>query len=66
MRDDYNSALDLLVKTLEGSNNIALISLAVTQTYGHLKGIYRDCRVKDLAERLLRFNEIKANLTENM
>ena len=30
MRDDYNSALDLLVKTLEGSNNIALISLAVT------------------------------------
>ena len=65
MREDFNTALDILVKTLEGESNIAIISLAATQTYGHLKGIYRDCRLADLGSKLLRFNEITGNLMDN-
>ena len=66
MRDDFNTAVDILVKTLEGENNIAIISLAATQTYGHLKGIYRDCRFSELGSKLFRMNEIYGNLMENM
>ena len=63
MRDDFNAAVDILVKTLEGENNITIISLAATQTYGHLKGIYRECRLSDFGGKLFRLNEIYDNLT---
>ena len=65
MKNDFNTAIDILVKTLEGENNITVISLAATQTYGHLKGIYRDCRLVDLGSKLIRFREITGNLMDN-
>lgn len=65
MKSDFDTALDLLVKSLEGANNVALISLAATQTYGHIKAIYRDCRLSNLVEKLFNLHEINDNLKEN-
>ena len=41
------------------------MSLAATQTYGHLKGIYRDCRLSDFGGKLFKLNEIYENLMQN-